>query len=231
MKNTLLILLFVLSCISCQSQNGNTTHASTEAAIADSDKNGLSIDSGLLLQIKEASGKSIEPLQRDVWKYNGGKEEHYVLDTGVIFKFVDEHTAQQLFRTYHQAVIKGGNYLFLTNMDFDDSYRSYYDVVIINEPDPFKVISLIGTEGVNYNLSNADVLNQLKAWHEKLGFTFEVIDIVRIHAYMDHLPADMAAFTEEVYAFCPDVIDQGYGSMPDMISDYRQNKYFWLWWD
>lgn len=48
---------------------------------------------------------------------------------------------------------------------------------------------------------------------------------------MDHLPNDLTKFTNEVYEFCPDVIDQGYGEMKDMISDYKANKYFWMWWD
>ncbi len=55
--------------------------------------------------------------------------------------------------------------------------------------------------------------------------------LARIHAYMQKLPEDISKFTDEVYKFCPDVIDQGYESMNEMVKDYNNNKYFWLWWD
>jgi len=58
-----------------------------------------------------------------------------------------------------------------------------------------------------------------------------VIAISRIHAYINKLPNDIKTFTSEVYEFCPDVIDQGYSFMEEMISDYNESKDFWLWWD
>ncbi|MCH2196996.1 MAG: DUF4253 domain-containing protein [Kordia sp.] len=48
---------------------------------------------------------------------------------------------------------------------------------------------------------------------------------------MNKLPNDIKTFTSEVYEFCPDVIDQGYSFMEEMISDYNESKDFWLWWD
>jgi hypothetical protein len=48
---------------------------------------------------------------------------------------------------------------------------------------------------------------------------------------MEQLPPDLKKFTKEIYEFCPDVIDQGYGSMKDMIKSYKEDKYFWMWWD
>ena len=64
-----------------------------------------------------------------------------------------------------------------------------------------------------------------------MDFKIEIVDGARIHGYMRKLPTDLNQFTKDVYKFCPDVIDQGYGSMEKMIQDYKKNKYIWLWWD
>ena len=196
------------------------------------DKNGLEIDTSLLSSIQKDIGKKNEPLNREVWNYDSkGNEENYVLDKGVEFKFIKEAKANSIFKKYHKSVLDTGNYLFLTNMDFDDSYNTYYDIVIINCSDQFELIKLIGTNGVNYDVYNVDIVAQMKEWHKKVDFTIDVVDVSRIHAYMDKTPKNIKQFTKEVYKFCPDVIDQGYSSMDEMILDYKQNKYFWLWWD
>lgn len=171
-------------------------------------------------------------LNREVWNYdNNGNETHYVLDKGLVFKFVENQKAHAIFYRYYDKVVAGNNYIFLSHMNFDDAYNTYYDIIIIEGSDPFKIIEQIGTNGVNYDVYNQDIIRQLKAWDDEVDFKFIVIDEARIHAFMNKLPMDIPKFASEVYAFCPDVIDQGYGSKGEMISDYIENQYFWLWWD
>lgn len=195
-------------------------------------KNGLKISSDLLNKIQATIKKEALPFSREVWKYDKeGNEENYTIKNGVYFDFVDEITAHNVFLEFKDQVKSEGNYLFLTELDFDDSYSSFYDIVILKCSDQFELVKLIGTNGINYNRYNDDVLKQLKAWHEDLGFEVVVVDHSRIHAYMSKKPSDIGKFAQEVYDFCPDVIDQGYSSMEEMISDYKSNNYFWLWWD
>lgn len=217
-----------MATVSCLNKN----ESKSNVTLIDLDKNGLHIDSDLLTRIKNDIKKDPIKLNREVWNYDReGNEEHYVLDIGLVFKFVDEQKAHSIFNKYHDKVVKGDNYIFLSNMDFDKSYNSYYDIIIIDGSDPFKLIQRIGTNGVNYDVYNPDIIKKLKEWNAQVNFKFVVIDISRIHAYISKLPNDMKQFSSDVYEFCPDVIDQGYSSMDEMISDYKENKYFWLWWD
>ena len=218
MKSKLVLLfLIIFQQISCSQQI---------------DKNGLQISDKLLSSIQKDVGKKSDSLNREVWNYDSeGNEDNYTLNKGVVFKFIPESKAYAIFKKYHKEVINTGNYLFLTNMDFDDSYKTYYDIVIINCADQFELIKLIGTNGVNYDVYNDDIVAQMKEWHKTVDFTIDVVDVARIHAYMDKSPKNIKQFAKEVYKFCPDVIDQGYSSMDEMIEDYKENKYFWLWWD
>tara|TARA_R110002033_G_scaffold41716_5_gene82544 strand:- start:6709 stop:7398 length:690 start_codon:yes stop_codon:yes gene_type:complete len=229
MKNIFYSLL-CLCIISCENKN-NTDIASISLS-TDIPTNGLIIDQQLLSNIKKSTNKEPIQLNREVWNYDkDGNEENYILDKGLVFKFVNHEKAHAIFNTYSDKVIEGNNYIFLTNMDFDESYNTYYDIVIIDGSDPFELIKRIGTNGVNYDKYNNDIVLQLKEWHTEVGFKFVVIDVARIHAYMNKLPKNITQFSTEVYEFCPDVIDQGYSSMDEMIKDYKDTKYFWLWWD
>ncbi len=230
--NKTFYLILILGLISCGNKNESSSDAKSVTIRENPDKNDLEIDLKILSQIEQEIDKKCEPLKREVWKYGkDGGEEHYFLDTGVVFRFIAENKAHLIFEKFHKKVVSGGNYLFLSNMDFDKSYNTYFDIVIINCSDPFKVIELVGTDGVNYDLYNDDIINKLKEWDKVVGFEFEVIDVSRIQAYISKLPKDVPKFTADIYEFCPDVINQGYGSMEEMISDYKQNRYFWLWWD
>ncbi|WCO00314.1 DUF4253 domain-containing protein [Psychroserpens ponticola] len=228
----IIYVLILITAVSCLNKNDSKLDVATHIRFNDVDKNGLTIDTKLLSNIKNDLKKTPNKLNREVWNYDKeGNEEHYVLNKGVVFKFVEEQKAHSIFNAYYEQVVKGNNYIFLTNMDFDESYNTYYDIVIIDGSDPFKIIELIGTNGVNYDVYNPDIIKKLKAWDSQINFKFVVIDVSRIHAYIGKLPRDINKFSNEVYEFCPDVIDQGYGTMDEMISDYTENKYFWLWWD
>lgn len=38
-------------------------------------------------------------------------------------------------------------------------------------------------------------------------------------------------FSEEVYEFCPDIVDQGVGDMKKLKDSIKVNKELFLWWD
>ena len=229
MKRIILLLIITVISFSC---DHNSTDNSTKTIKSEAlGKNGLIIDYEIITDIENELNIESKPFHREVWKYTWETEENYILDTGVCFNFISESVANSIFNNYHKAVEKSGNYLFLTNMDFDESYNTYYDIVIINCANQFDLISLIGTHGGNYDIYSDSIIAQMKTWDKEVGFSIDVVDVSRIHAKMDRLPDDLEKFTNEIYEFCPDVIDQGYGDMDDMISDYQAHKYFWLWWD
>lgn len=231
MKKVVYFVIFI-ALISCLDRHGKKADMASNLDLELKEKSGLNINSKLLTRITSEIKKEPIKLNREVYNYDEeGEETHYFLDKGLVFKFVNDDKAHSVFNKYYDEVIKGGNYIFLTNMDFDESYNTFYDVVIIDGSDPFKLIKKIGTNGVNYDVYNAGIVKQLEEWNAQVDFRFVVIDVARIHAYMGKLPNNLKHFSEEVYEFCPDVIDQGYSSMDEMILDYKTNKYFWLWWD
>lgn len=44
-------------------------------------------------------------------------------------------------------------------------------------------------------------------------------------------PADLEGFAQEVYRFCPDIVDQGTGSVSGLEDEVGKTQTLFLWWD
>lgn len=73
------------------------------------------------------------------------------------------------------------------------------------------------TNGANYEVSNEDVIARLEAWDAK--YSIEISDIGHdcVTVTFKSLPEDTRPLAEEIYEFCPDTVDQGFGCYDEMI--------------
>ncbi len=192
---------------------------------------GLDISEELIEEIEVEVGKSYSVLNEEICRFNAEDDETYILDTGLVFDFVSEDKAHKIFEEFHKLVEEEGYYLFLSRLDFDEAYNSYYDIIIMPAIDQFDIINKMGTDGLNYEIYSDDIIKNMKEWHKEVGFEICVVDEDRVEAYMTKKPNDLKKFCSRVYEFCPDVIDQGYGTMEAMLEDIEASQYFWMWWD
>ena len=42
---------------------------------------------------------------------------------------------------------------------------------------------------------------------------------------------EMQSFAQEMYEFCPDIVEQGTGSIEELIEEIKETKKLALWWD
>ena len=77
----------------------------------------------------------------------------------------------------------------------------------------FDILHETKTNGDNYDQSNADVIARLKKWDGLYGLTIHGAEIDAVEFSLDKLPEDMKAFANEIYGFCPDTVEQGFGAM------------------
>lgn len=81
----------------------------------------------------------------------------------------------------------------------------------------FKEVHEKRTNGINCEITNDDVIKQLTKWDEQFSICVSEIEADRITIHFENLPDELETLANEIYDFCPDVIDQGYGCMDDMI--------------
>lgn len=89
--------------------------------------------------------------------------------------------------------------------------------------DKLQAVRDAGTSAVNYDLQAEDILARLEKWDRSLGL--EVIEAGhdRVVLQFDKLPPDVPAFAAELYEFCPDLIDQGFGAIVELIEMSKEH--------
>jgi len=113
----------------------------------------------------------------------------------------------------------------------NEKHNGKSELVLASGADQFDILRVARSDAVNYDMYAEDLIVRLKKYHEQIG-----IDI--IHAETDtidfectSLPANIVAFCDDLYEFCPDIVDQGVGSVEALADAVRRTKRVQLWWD
>lgn len=106
-------------------------------------------------------------------------------------------------------------------------------VGIIKGTDQFNILRVQQTNGDNYDISNEDVISKLMEWNKRYPYTIIGADYDWMEANFEVLPTnkEFSAFATELYKFCPDIVDQGSGSIKDLIEEMKETRKLYLWWD
>lgn len=88
--------------------------------------------------------------------------------------------------------------------------------------DALKQIKRLGTNGCNCDISNKDILNKVQAWDKMLEL--EVLEITHdsVTIHFKSLPTDTKEFAEELYKFCPDIVDQHFGCFDEILTEMEE---------
>jgi hypothetical protein len=94
-----------------------------------------------------------------------------------------------------------------------------------------EVLQVMGTNGWNYDISPEMVIKKLKEWDNRFGLILIGAGFDWFEAEFQRTPQNMMDFAKEVYEFCPDVVDQGTGTVEALASEMRDSNTVYLWWD
>src|SRR5262245_59763350 len=83
--------------------------------------------------------------------------------------------------------------------------------------DKYDSLRQAGTNGANYDLDTEDVIAHLQAWDTKYGISLGKVKRDAVMVTFEKLPDDITQLAADVYEFCPDVIDQHFGSFAEMV--------------
>lgn len=73
------------------------------------------------------------------------------------------------------------------------------------------------TNGANDDVMTEDIVARLQDWSRRCAFEVSEIEHDALVLRFETLPEDLDAFAAELYEFCPDVIDQGFGCFAELI--------------
>ena len=104
-------------------------------------------------------------------------------------------------------------------------------IAVVEGTDPYEFLRLVRVDGMNYGLEHEAVVARLQAWDRQYGLDYVGAGLDWVSARFRTPPSDMAAFAEEVYAFCPDVVDQGTETVARLAEEMRRSGSLYCWWD
>jgi len=91
-------------------------------------------------------------------------------------------------------------------------------------------LRLARTDAVNYDMLTEDLINWLSDRDPILSIDILQASTDTIFAWLGGQPSDMNAFMQDLYEFCPDIVDQGTGVV-DGLRDMVEAHVLYLWWD
>ena len=79
------------------------------------------------------------------------------------------------------------------------------------------------TNGYNYDLEPEDIIEKLQQWDMQYGIEISDVEFDSVNVTFQKLPDDLTNLALEIYEFCPDIIDQHFGCMADILEDLEKS--------
>jgi hypothetical protein len=105
------------------------------------------------------------------------------------------------------------------------------EIVIAPGASPFDILRAAQSDAVNYDMDTEDLIRKLEEYHARYGIDIFHAETDTIEFRFETMPNDLAAFCDDLYEFCPDVVDQGVGTVEDLANEIAKTGTVFLWWD
>ena len=105
------------------------------------------------------------------------------------------------------------------------------DEVVVTALDDAGYLAMTRPDAINYGMDHDAVMHRLAPWRQRYGLQLFGAGGDWIRFDITRPPADWLAFAREVYAFCPDVVDQGTGDVETLAREMEAARMLYLWWD
>lgn len=230
-------LLAMLSCEENLKESNKETKSKIDKGISLATReiklcDSLDIDTSIVKELREYTPNPIEAFHYSLGKtYKNGKwiEADPMHLQGFVFDDSARRAYEIVFALKDKFRAKGYTIFLLENHFGIDGQPDVLGV--LKTGDEYTVLKQIGTDGINYNISNDSLIQIIEAFDEK--YSLELIGASGdwCEFIINEPPKDWEQMAKDVYNICPDVVDQGTGSIRELGNEMRKTKRLYLWWD
>lgn len=97
--------------------------------------------------------------------------------------------------------------------------------------DQFDILRSARTDAVNFGILTEGIIKQLVRWDRTHGIDIVLASTDTVVFKLRKRPVNLDAFAKEVYAFCPDAVDQGTETLEALAKEIGARGEVSLWWD
>jgi hypothetical protein len=113
----------------------------------------------------------------------------------------------------------------------DEDHADGEEIVVASGNSQFDILRVAQSDAVNYGMVTEDLIKKLSDYDRAYGIDIFHAETDTIEFRFSKLPGDMRGFCEDLYKFCPDIVDQGVGSVEGLENEIRRTQEVFLWWD
>lgn len=227
----LAVILLAIICFSCGSKRTEDGNSLTEHEnlLCDS----MHFDKGVLLEFRKLSPATVEAfhysLSGEVDSLGNENEHAAIYMPGFVFEETEMNT-EKILEELHDPLKVKGYYLFVLERNYGIANQKDM-MAILKTTDQFEVLKHIETNGINYDIDNDSVVSIMRDFDKKyqldlIGANGEWCEFI-----IKGENVDWKKLAEEAYRVCPDIVDQGVGSLEDLVTSMQQTKRLYFWWD
>lgn len=230
-RDILLYLFFSLTFTTgCKSQKTNEGYILTtdERIICDT----LQLDTTIIKYIRQVNTSKIEPFHYSLGKFitkDGEIESDPIFLHGLVFKEANSKSYDLVFSLKDMFREKGYSiFLLENNFNIDNKPDN---IGILKTTDKYTVLKQIATDGINWDITNDSLISIIKTFDKK--YSLELIGASGdwCEFIIHNEPKNWQQFAKEVYKVCPDVVDQGTGTVEALADEMKKTKRLYFWWD
>jgi len=138
-----------------------------------------------------------------------------------------EKNARKILKEYQDKFISEGKYIFIC----EHSDNEYHVGLVGTTSDPYKIMEFAETNGVNYEIATKDIIAKCKQWNKEFGIRLLSIGFDFCECEIENKDIDYKKLSNEVYQFCPDVVEQGTETVELLEREIKRTGRIFLWWD
>ena len=142
---------------------------------------------------------------------------------------VQARAAEALVAAARDRFLARGFYLFVAERHFGLGEPDR--VGLFPRSNPYEIMALMGTNGWNYDIAPDSIIAWLRTLERAHPFVITGIGFDWVEGrFLAGIP-DADALARRFYAFCPDIVDQGAGSVEELAQELRRSSVLYCWWD
>jgi hypothetical protein len=165
---------------------------------------------------------------RDYSTRDFGRERYPDARSVVVPKARSREVLQRLRRELGPNVI---SFIGTTRWLGDEKYPDGQEIVVASGNSQFAILRVAQSDAVNYDLDTEDLIDKLTEYDRAFGIEIFHAETDTIEFRLMKLPGDVLVFCKDLYEFCPDIVEQGVGTVEALETEFRTTREVLLWWD
>ena len=231
MKLSIIVLLFSLVlAASCNNQASPVSRHLTVKETFNWDS--LKIDSSLITSIREQTDSTLTPFPANLEKIldkdidTDVNRKNY---PGLIFN-APNASSDGILTNLYDNFQKRGYTIFVLDESFGIQKKP--DVIgVLKTVDKYAILRQVQTDGINAGIDNDSLLKVIKIFDDKYLLQLIGASVDWCEFKITREPEDWLVLAKEAYKVCPDIVEQGTGSVEKLAEEMKRTRRLYFWWD